>query len=250
MSQPRVALVTGGGRGIGRAISLELARQGHDVCIGWVGDQAAAEAVAANIRALGRRAALTQGDAANHEDCYRNVAETVAALGRIDVAVANAGRLKREPFLEVTPEGWDRQMDANARGSLFLAQAAAKQLIAQGGGGRIILITSQGGERVLPGVPAYCASKAAQKMVMMTAAHELAPHGITVNAVAPGSTETDINRDMFADPVRRAAAVAPILLGRPGTPDDICGAVAFLASDAASWITGATIAVNGGSLIR
>ena len=87
-------------------------------------------------------------------------------------------------------------------------------------------------------------------MVMMTAAHELAPHGITVNAVAPGSTETDINRDMFADPVRRAAAIAPILLGRPGTPDDICGAVAFLASDAASWITGATIGVNGGSLIR
>ena len=107
----------------------------------------------------------------------------------------------------------------------------------------------QAAEKVLPGVSGYCISKAAQRMAMMTAATELAPHGITVNAVAPGTTETDINRDVLAIPEKRAAMVAPILLGRPGLPQDICGAVAFLASAAAAWMTGTTIQVNGGSLI-
>ena len=246
----KTALVTGGGRGIGRAISLELARQGHDVAIGWVRDEPAAAAVAAEVRALGRRAVLTRGEAADPADCVRNVTETVAALGRLDVAIANAGVLARASFLDTTPDDWDRQVDANARGAFFLAQAAAKQMIAQGGGGRIVFITSQLGEKAAAGVSGYCVSKAAQRMAMMCAATELAAHGITVNAVAPGTTETDINRDMLGDPERRPAAVAPILLGRPGVPADICGAVAFLASDAASWITGATFAVNGGSLIR
>jgi len=235
----RVALVTGGGRGIGRAISLELARQGHDVAIGWRGDVVSADSAAAEVRTLGRRAATVHGDVALPADCERIVAETVGLLGRIDVLVANAGLLVRGGFLDATPEDLDRQFAANAAGSLFVAQAAARRMISQGGGGRIVMVTSQGGERVLPGAAGYCVSKAAQKMVMMAAATELARHGITVNAVSPGTTETDINRDLLADPERRAAMVGPILLGRPGTPSDICGAVAFLASDAASWVTAA-----------
>ena len=250
MDTARVALVTGAGRGIGRAISLELARQGWDIALGWVRDEAAATAAAAEIRALGRRAALVRTDAADPADCADAVAATVAALGRLDAAVANAGIAERGSFLDTPPDVWERQLTVNARGSFFLAQAAARQMVAQGGGGRIVLITSQAGGKPMPGIGAYCVSKAAQRMVAKVAAAELAEHGITVNEVAPGTTETDINRDILGDPVRRAAAVAPILLGRPGIPDDICGAVAFLLSDQAAWITGATIDVNGGSLIR
>lgn len=250
MPTQKVALVTGGGRGIGRAVALELARTGHDVAVGWVRDEAAAQAVATEIRGLGRRTALVQGDATDVADCERAVAGTVAALGRIDVLVANAGIVTRGSFLETTPEEFDGQMAANARGSYFTVQAAARRMIEQGGGGRIILITSQAAEKVLQPVAAYSVSKAAQRMVMMVAATELAQHGITVNAVAPGTTETDINRAMLTDPERRKAMSAPILLGRLGVPDDIRGAVAFLASDAAAWITGTTIQVNGGSLIR
>lgn len=246
----KMALVTGGGRGIGRAISLELARQGHDVAIGWLRDEAAALAVAAEIQALGRRAATVQGDVGDPADCRRLVDETVAALGGIDVLVANAGVLGRSLFLETTPDEFDRQLAANARGSYFAAQAAARRMIEQGRGGRIVFVTSQLGEKALPGLSVYSISKAAQRMAMMCVATELASHNITVNAVAPGTTETDINRDVLSDPERRKAMIAPILLGRPGQPDEISGAVAFLVSDAATYITGATLAVNGGSLIR
>lgn len=246
----RVALVTGGSRGIGLAVVVELARRGCDVAVGYVADGAAAASAVAEVEGLGRRAVAVQGDVADPAVCERMVAETVERLGRLDVLVANAGVLVNAPFLDTTPEEYDRVLAVNARGSFFVAQAAARRMIAQGGGGRIVFITSQLGEKAAAGISGYCVSKAAQRMAMMCAATELAAHGITVNAVAPGTTETDINRDMLGDPERRPAAVAPILLGRPGVPADICGAVAFLASDAASWITGATFAVNGGSLIR
>lgn len=246
----RVALVTGGGRGIGRAVSLELARQGHDVAIGWVRDEAAATAVAAEVRALGRRAATVRGDVGDPVECRQLVDGTVAELGGIDVLIANAGVIARADFLDVTPEDYDSQLAANARGSYFAAQAAARRMIEQGRGGRIVFVTSRLAEAVAPGLSAYSVSKAAQRMAMMCAATELAQHGITVNAVAPGTTETDINREFLSDPERRRAMLAPIVLGRPGQPDDISGAVAFLVSDAASYITGATIQVNGGSLMR
>ena len=246
----KTALVTGGGRGIGRAISLELAHQGHDVAVSWVRDEAAADAVAAEIRGLGRRAVTVRGDVSDPADCRRLVDETVAGLGAIDVLIANAGVVGRADFLETTPEEFDRQFAANARGSYFVAQAAARRMIEQGRGGRIVFVTSRLGEKAERGVSAYSVSKAAQRMAMMCAATELARHGITVNAVAPGTTETDINRDRLSDPEQRTLMLAPILLGRPGQPEEISGAVVFLVSDAASFITGATIPVNGGALIR
>ena len=246
----RAALVTGGGRGIGRAISLELARQGHDVTIGWVRDEAAAEAVAGEIRGLGRRAATAKGDVGDPADCQRLVDGTVAALGGIDVLIANAGIVATGAFLDATPESFDRQVAANARGSYFVAQAAARQMIVQGRGGRIVFVTSRAGETAVANLSGYCVSKAAQRMAMMCAATELAPHGITVNAVAPGTVETDINRGMLSDPGQRKVMLSPILLGRPGQPEEMAGAAAFLVSDAASFITGATIPVNGGALIR
>ena len=196
------------------------------------------------------RAATIQGDVSDPAACERIVDETVAALGGIDVLVANAGGRGQASFLETTPAEFDRQLAANARGSYFAAQAAARRMIEQGRGGRIVFITSRLGETVAPGMSVYSVSKAAQRMAMMCAATELAAHGITVNAVAPGTTETDINRALLSDPERRAKMTAAILLGRPGRPDEISGAVAFLVSDAAAYITGASIPVNGGSLIR
>ena len=246
----KTALVTGGGRGIGRAISLELARQGHDVAIGWVRDEAAADAVAAEIRGLGRRAVTVRGDVGDPADCQRLVDEMVAGLGGIDVLISNAAIIAMASFLETTPEDYDRQLAANARGSFFVAQAAARQMIAQGRGGRIVFVTSRLAEVAAPGLAVYSISKAAQRMAMMCAATELAQHGITVNAVAPGTTETDINRELLSDPARRKVMLGPILLGRPAQPEEMAGAAAFLVSDAAAFITGATIPVNGGALIR
>jgi NAD(P)-dependent dehydrogenase (short-subunit alcohol dehydrogenase family) len=246
----KTALVTGGGRGIGRAISLELARQGHDVAIGWLNDEAAAVAVAAEVRGLGRRAATVQGDVSDPAQCRRLVDGTVAALGGIDVLIANAGIVVKADFLETSPEEFDRQFAANARGSYFAAQAAARRMIEQGRGGRIVFVTSRAGETAVPGISAYAVSKAGQRMAMMCAATELARHGITVNAVAPGTTVTDINRELLSDPEQRRVMLSPILLGRPGQPEEVSGAVVFLVSDAAAYITGATIAVNGGSLIH
>jgi NAD(P)-dependent dehydrogenase (short-subunit alcohol dehydrogenase family) len=244
-----VALVTGGGRGIGRGISLELGRGGADVALVYRHDRAAAEAVAEAIRQLGRRCTVLQGDLGEPAEAERVVAETVTALGRLDVLVSNAGVLANLPFLETRPDQYDAQLDVNARGSFFLVQAAARQMIAQGSGGRIVLVTSEAADKPVPGLAGYCVSKAAQKMVMQMAAVELAAHGIRVNAVAPGTIETDLNREMLADERMRAILLADVLVGRPGTPDDVASAVAYLASDRARHVTGCTVAVNGGSLL-
>lgn len=246
----RVALVTGGSRGIGLAVVVELARRGCDVAVGYVADRAAAASAVAEVEGLGRRAVAVQGDVADPAVCERMVAETVERLGRLDVLVANAGVLVNAPFLDTTPEEYDRVLAVNARGSFFVAQAAARRMIAQGGGGRIVFVTSEAAEAAFPGIAVYCMSKVAQKMAMMAAATELGAHGITVNAVAPGTTETDLNRELLRNPEMRAALLSSSKLGRPGEPQDSAEAVAYLASDAAKHVTGATIAVNGGSLIR
>jgi NAD(P)-dependent dehydrogenase (short-subunit alcohol dehydrogenase family) len=244
-----VALVTGGDRGIGRGIALELARNGANVAVAYRRDSAAAEAVAAEIKSLGRRSVSLQGDLAKPSEATRLVAATVEALGRLDVLVSNAGVLINTPFLEATPDQYASQLGVNAGGSFFLVQAAARQMIAQGDGGRIVLVTSEASDKPVPGLAAYCVSKAAQKMVMKMAAVELAAHGIRVNAVAPGTIETDMNRAMLADEHMREVLLADVLLGRPGTPEDVAAAVAYLASERARHVTGCTVAVNGGSLI-
>jgi glucose 1-dehydrogenase len=245
-----VALVTGGGRGIGRGIALELGRRGADVAIGYRSEATTASAVTERLLDLGVRSVALAADIRDPSTAERLVHETVAQLGRLDVLISNAGSLVNASFLETTLQEYDLQQETNARGSFFVAQAAAKQMIAQKAGGRIIFITSEAAMRATRGLSAYCMSKASQKMLAETAAIELAPYGITVNAVAPGTTETDMNRAMLADPEMRSILTSSILLGRPGTPGDIAPAVAFLASEEANFITGCTIAVDGGSSIN
>lgn len=246
----KVALVTGGGRGIGRAISAELARGGADVAVVYRSDERAAAETVQTIGAAGRRGVALQGDIAHEGEGERLVASTVAQLGRLDVLINNAGVLVNVPFVDTTPSEYDRQHTTNARGSFLLTQAAARQMISQGDGGRIVMVTSEAGDKPVAGLAAYCVSKAAQEMVMKVAATELAEYHITVNAVAPGTTETDMNREMLSNPEMRDILLGDTLLEGPGKPDDIAAAVAFLVSERGGRITGCTLAVNGGSLIK
>jgi len=246
----KVALVTGGSRGIGRGVALQLAADGFDVAVCYRADEDAAREAATQIEAQGSRSAAIRADLSDPSEAERVVQEAAERLGGVHVLVSNAGRLATGPLVDTTPEDYDLQLEANARGSFFMVQAVARRMIAQGAGGRIVVVTSDAAVRAYSGLAAYCMSKAAAKMLTEVGALELAPHGITVNAVAPGTTETDLNRETLADPEKREMLLGSILLGRPGQPEDVAAAVGFLASERAGFMTGATVAVDGGAAIH
>jgi NAD(P)-dependent dehydrogenase (short-subunit alcohol dehydrogenase family) len=242
-----IALVTGGGRGNGRAIALGLAREGADIAIGYVSDGAAARSVAAEIVALGRRALIVAGDAAEPQTATTLVAATVAAFGRIDVLVNNAGILRRTPFLEIAPEEWDQILDTNLKGAFLIGQAVARRMVSQGDGGKIINISSLNQFNAGLNVAHYAVSKAGIGMLTKAMALELAPYAIRVNAIAPGLIETDMNRQDIARDEFREGRLARIPLKLIGRPDDLVGIATLLASDDARLITGATFSVDGGA---
>jgi NAD(P)-dependent dehydrogenase (short-subunit alcohol dehydrogenase family) len=243
------ALVTGGGRGIGRSISLALAEAGADVALSYRANPDAAEATAAAIRDLGRRAFALRAEMGDPAQVLGLVEESVAALGGLDIVVGNAGMHHRTPFLEMSLEEWGEVLDADLRAPFVLGQAVARQMIAQGQGGRIILISSISADVAFPNLVHYQAAKAGVRMLGRGMALELAPHRITVNMVAPGVTATDLTADTLNNPETRAIRVGKIPLGRPGDPADIAAAVAFIASDATDWMTGSTITVDGGQTL-
>ena len=243
----RIALVTGGGRGNGRAIALGLAREGADVAIGYVSHEEEARAVAALIAEIGRRAIVVGGDATDPATAARLIAETTAAFGRIDILVNNAGILRRTPFLEIAEAEWDRIIDTNLKGAFLIGQAVARQMVAQGGGGKIINISSLNQFNAGLNVAHYAVSKAGVGMLTKAMALELAPHDIRVNAIAPGLIETDMNRDDIARDEFRAGRLARIPLKLIGRPDDLVAIAVLLASDDARLITGATFSVDAGA---
>ncbi|WP_421683479.1 glucose 1-dehydrogenase [Stutzerimonas urumqiensis] len=244
----RVALVTGSSQGIGRGIALRLAEEGADVVLNArEEDDQAREALEA-VRATGRRACYIAADVSRVEDCRRLVAEGVARMGRLDILVNNAGVQRHAAFLDVEEADYDLVMQVNLKGAFFATQAFARHRREVGQGGRVINNSSVHEQLPFPNFTSYCASKGGMKMLMRNLALELAPLGITVNNVAPGAIETPINRTLMQQPEKLTALLGQIPAGRLGQPRDVAGAVAFLASDEADYITGATLVVDGGLL--
>jgi 3-oxoacyl-[acyl-carrier protein] reductase len=238
----KVALVTGGSRGIGAAIAKRLAADGASVAITYAKDAAAASAVVKAIEANGGKAIAIQADAANVEAVQGAVEKAVATFGRLDVLVNNAGTAIPKPFEETTLEEMDRVVDINIRGVFATTQAALKHI---GDGGRIIMIGSAVGERaVAPGLVPYAATKGAVKMFTQGLSREVGSRGITVNNIQPGPIDTDLNPASGDWSTPQKAATA---LNRYGTVEEVAALVAFVASPEAGYITGANLTVDGGT---
>ena len=240
----KVALVTGGSRGIGAATARRLAADGATVALSYNRSPDAAEAVVAEIAAAGGTAAAFRADASSTEASAQLVADVHERFGRLDILVNNAGVFETSAVHETTDEQFAANFDVNVRGVFATARAAAPVL---SDGGRIINVGSVVAHRGMPGASTYGASKAAVGALTRSWAKELGGRGITVNTVDPGPIDTDMNPDSDENP--NAGAMAGMTaLGRYGTADEIAGAIAFLASDDASYVTGSALAVDGGML--
>ena len=242
----KVAIVTGGNSGIGKAIVLELARQGANVTIDYVSHPDATEELEKRVAALGDRAIGVEADVSKIADLERLISATVKAFGRLDIMVNNAGIETRTSVLETTEQQYEKVLQVNLKSAFFGTQLAAKQMIKQGGGGRIINITSVHEDWPMPGNIAYCLSKGGMRMLTRTAGVELAPHNILVVGVGPGAVATPINLSTMQNPALMAKLDAAIPLGRMARPEEIASVVALLAGGGASYITATTVFADGG----
>ena len=241
----QTALVSGAARGIGRAIALRLAAEGADVVVNYVRSREPAEATAAEIEALGRRAVIVKANVGEPDEIKRLAAEAAEAFGGVDILVNNAASGYIRPVMGQRVKGWDWTMDINARAALFLTQAVVPQM-RERGGGRIVNISSLGSERVMPEYVVIGASKAALEAVTRYVAAELAPEGIICNAVSGGVVETDALKHFERGDLMLSMGRDKTPAGRIITPEDLAGVVAFLCSADASMIVGEVIKVDGG----
>ncbi len=242
----KVAIVTGGNTGIGRSVVLALAQKGAKVVIDYVADEQAEEELERKIAGLGEVAVGIQADVSKVEDVQRMIDGAVSNFGRLDVMVNNAGIETRTSVLDTTEAQFDKVMAVNLKSAFFGTQLAAKQMIAQGDGGRIINMTSVHEDWPMPGNTPYCLSKGGMRMLTRTAGVELAPHDILVVGVGPGAVATPINAQTLNDPEALAKLNSAIPIGRLAQPEEIASVVAFLASDGASYIAATTIFTDGG----
>ena len=242
----RVALVTGGGRGLGAGIAFALAHAGADITV-VARTAAQVDETVAHVQSLGRAGHGIVADVADPEAPGRIVADVVAHFGRLDILVAAAGINIRRPADQITRDDYQRLMRVNVESAYFLAQAAAPVMRAQGRG-RIIVVGSVAAEIAIPRVSVYAMSKGALKQMVKSLALEWARDGITVNAIAPGRFWTTMTDAVFSNPELHASAVRVIPMGRPGMASDLAGAAVLFAADASSYITGQTLIVDGGWL--
>jgi len=242
----KVAIVTGGNSGIGKAIVLALAEAGANIVIDFVANEQATEELEARVAKLGDKAIGVDADVSKVDDLQRLIKAAVDAFGHVDVMVNNAGVETRTSILDTTEAQYEKVMEINLKSAFFGTQLAAKQMIAQGGGGRIINISSVHEDWPMPNNTAYCLSKGGMRMLARTAGVELGPHGVTVVNVGPGAVATPINTSTMNDPQKMKTLDAAIPLARMADPDEIGKVVAFLASDGASYLTATTVFVDGG----
>ena len=242
----KVAIVTGGNSGIGQAIVLELARLGAKIVIDYVCHPEATEALEQQVAILGNQSIGVEADASSLADLQMLIDKGVSAFGQLDIMVNNAGVETRTSILDTTEDQYDRVMAINLKSAFFGTQIAAKQMIKQGNGGRIINITSVHEDWPMPGNTPYCLSKGGMRMLTRTAGVELARHNILVVGVGPGAVATPINLATTNDPAKLARLDAAIPLGRMARPEEIASVVGFVAGDGASYLTATTIFADGG----
>ena len=244
----KAAIVTGGDSGIGHAISIALGKAGAAVTVNYHKNETAAGATVQEIEKGGGKAQALQGDVSSVADVQRLVDETVKAFGHLDVLVNNAGMETRTSVLDTTERQFDLVIGIDLKSAFFGVQCAARQMIKQGGGGRIVNISSIHEDWPMPGNAAYCCAKGGIRMLTRTAGVELAPHGILVVGVAPGAVNTPIDAATFADPAMNKKLHEAIPLGRVAQPEEIANLVAWLASDEASYGTATTYVLDGGMM--
>lgn len=242
----KVAIVTGAGSGIGQAIAERLGSEGARVIVDYVVNPEGARETEAAIEATGGSGQIVQADVTRSEDVKALVDTAWRQFGSADILVNNAGMEKKTEFADTSEADYDQIMAVNLRGPFFLTQAFVRRLRDAKKPGRIINISSVHEDMAFPGFATYCCSKGGLRMLMRDLAVELGPLGITVNNIAPGAIATPINKSLLEDKPKLNALLANIPLGRLGTPEDVAGLAAFLASNDAAYITGSTLVVDGG----
>jgi glucose 1-dehydrogenase len=244
----KVAIVTGGSSGIGRSIVMAMAAAGASICINYRSHSEAAEEEEEQIKSHGGKAIMVQADVSRIDQLRHLVDETVKAFDRLDIMVNNAGIETRTSILDSSEADYEKVMAVNLKSAFFGTQYAARQMIKQGGGGRIINISSIHEDWPMPGNTPYCLSKGGMRMLTRTAGVELAPYNITVVGVGPGAVATPINVQTMKDPALMAQLSGAIPLGRMAKPKEIADLVVWLASDEASYVTATTIIADGGMM--
>ncbi len=242
----RTAIVSGATSGIGHGIALELAAHGAGLAIGYLSDPDTANRMAEALVALGRRAVPVRMDVTSEQEVREAFARARTELGAVDLVVANAGREAERPLVDMSLEDWRDVIDTNLTGTFLCCREGARQMIERGRGGVLLGVTSVHDRMPWTGYSHYAASKGGQRLFLESIAKELAPHGIRVVAVAPGAIATPINQEILDDPEQREAVEAQIPMSRMGRTEEVARATAWLASDQASYVTGATLVVDGG----
>lgn len=246
--QGKVAIVTGAASGIGQAISVKFASEGAAVAVDFVGKPGTADETLQKITAAGGRSVAVQADVSDPVQVQNLIDQAVSAFGRIDILVNNAGIEFKRPFLEFPLDLWQKIMAVDLTGPFLCSQTAGRQMVKQGGGGRIINISSVHEDLTMPTNAPYCAAKGGLRMLMRTIAVELAPHQITVNNIGPGAIFTPIDKEVEENAALNAQLMAEIPLGRWGRPEEVAELATYLASDAASYVTGSTHFIDGGMM--